>query len=54
MTLHGTYDDQLWLDVGWIAFYVLWGAAALHPSMREARAAGRRRERRSPGSASRC
>ena len=21
------------LDVGWIAFYVLWGAAALHPSM---------------------
>jgi len=23
------------LDVGWLASYVLWGAAALHPSMRE-------------------
>ena len=23
------------LDVGWISFYLLWGAAALHPSMRE-------------------
>lgn len=23
------------IDVGWIAFYVGWGAAALHPSMRE-------------------
>ncbi|HMJ35889.1 MAG TPA: EAL domain-containing protein [Baekduia sp.] len=34
MTLKGTYDHQLWLDLGWIAFYVLWGAAALHPSMR--------------------
>jgi len=35
MLLHGTYDHQLSLDVGWIGFYVLWGAAALHPSMRE-------------------
>ena len=35
MLLHGTYDHQLSLDIGWIAFYVLWGAAALHPSMRE-------------------
>jgi diguanylate cyclase (GGDEF)-like protein/PAS domain S-box-containing protein len=34
MILHGTYDHQLWLDAGWICFYVLWGAAALHPSMR--------------------
>ncbi len=34
MTLHGTYDHQLWLDTGWIGFYLLWGAAALHPSMR--------------------
>jgi diguanylate cyclase (GGDEF)-like protein/PAS domain S-box-containing protein len=34
-TLKGTYAGQLWLDAGWIAFYVLWGAAALHPSMRE-------------------
>jgi diguanylate cyclase (GGDEF)-like protein/PAS domain S-box-containing protein len=33
MILHGTYDHQLWLDVGWIGFYILWGAAALHPSM---------------------
>ncbi|HWH96297.1 MAG TPA: hypothetical protein VNT03_20715, partial [Baekduia sp.] len=31
--LHGTYDGQLWLDLGWLGFYVLWGAAALHPSM---------------------
>jgi diguanylate cyclase (GGDEF)-like protein/PAS domain S-box-containing protein len=35
VTLQGTYDGQLWLDVGWISFYLLWGAAALHPSMRE-------------------
>ena len=34
MLLQGTYDHQLWLDVGWI-FYLLWGAAALHPSMSE-------------------
>jgi diguanylate cyclase (GGDEF)-like protein/PAS domain S-box-containing protein len=33
-TLHGTFHHQLSYDVGWIAFYVLWGAAALHPSMR--------------------
>jgi diguanylate cyclase (GGDEF)-like protein/PAS domain S-box-containing protein len=33
MLLHGTYDHQLTLDLGWIAFYLLWGAAALHPSM---------------------
>jgi hypothetical protein len=32
--LHGTYAGQLWLDLGWAAFYVLWGTAALHPSMR--------------------
>ena len=32
---HGAYDGQVWLDVGWISFYLLWGAAALHPSMRE-------------------
>src|SRR3954471_8935219 len=34
-TLHGTFDHQLTYDVGWIAFYVLFGAAALHPSMRD-------------------
>jgi diguanylate cyclase (GGDEF)-like protein/PAS domain S-box-containing protein len=33
MILAGSYDHQLWLDLGWIGFYVLWGAAALHPSM---------------------
>ncbi len=33
------------LDVGWIAYFVLWGAAALHPSMLDARGArGRHRE----------
>jgi diguanylate cyclase (GGDEF)-like protein/PAS domain S-box-containing protein len=32
--LKGTYDHQLVYDVGWIAYLVLWGAAALHPSMR--------------------
>ncbi len=35
LTLHGTYHHQLWLDVGWIGFYLLWGAAALHPAMPE-------------------
>jgi diguanylate cyclase (GGDEF)-like protein/PAS domain S-box-containing protein len=34
LTLHGGYDGQLWLDAGWIASYLLWGAAALHPSMK--------------------
>jgi diguanylate cyclase (GGDEF)-like protein/PAS domain S-box-containing protein len=34
-TLNGTFDFQVVLDVGWISFYLLWGAAALHPSMRE-------------------
>jgi len=32
--LKGTYHHQLSYDAGWIAYYVLWGAAALHPSMR--------------------
>ena len=38
VTLAGAYDGQVWLDVGWISFYLLWGAAALHPSMARARA----------------
>ena len=47
VTLDGAYDNQVWLDVGWISFYVLWGAAALHPSMRELQhAAPERRETR--------
>jgi diguanylate cyclase (GGDEF)-like protein/PAS domain S-box-containing protein len=33
--LKGTYDhSQLIYDLGWILYYLLWGAAALHPSMR--------------------
>jgi diguanylate cyclase (GGDEF)-like protein/PAS domain S-box-containing protein len=32
--LKGTYNHQLIYDIGWIAYLVLWGAAALHPSMR--------------------
>ena len=35
LTLHDAYNHQLWLDAGWIFFYLLWGAAALHPSMQE-------------------
>ena len=35
VTLNGAYHGQVILDVGWISFYLLWGAAALHPSMRE-------------------
>jgi diguanylate cyclase (GGDEF)-like protein/PAS domain S-box-containing protein len=29
-----TYDQSGYLEAGWGAFYLLWGAAALHPSMR--------------------
>ena len=32
--LTGSYDHQLSYDLGWIVYYLLWGAAALHPSMR--------------------
>ena len=33
--LKGTYNhSQLIYDLGWMMYYVLWGAAALHPSMR--------------------
>ena len=47
VTLEGLYDNQIWLDLGWISFYLLWGAAALHPSMREVdQAAPDRRETR--------
>jgi diguanylate cyclase (GGDEF)-like protein/PAS domain S-box-containing protein len=34
MLLDGTYNNQVILDVGWIFYYLLWGASALHPSMR--------------------
>ena len=40
VTLAGAYDGQVWLDVGWLSFYLLWGAAALHPSMRRPREGG--------------
>jgi diguanylate cyclase (GGDEF)-like protein/PAS domain S-box-containing protein len=33
MTLHGTFHHQLLLDLGWFTYQLLWGAAALHPSM---------------------
>jgi len=33
--LRGTYVVGAWLDAGWMASYVVWGAAALHPSMRQ-------------------
>ncbi len=32
--LNDAYTHQMILDVGWILYYLLWGAAALHPSMR--------------------
>jgi diguanylate cyclase (GGDEF)-like protein/PAS domain S-box-containing protein len=34
LLLHGGYATGGLLDGGWIAFYLLWGAAALHPSVR--------------------
>jgi diguanylate cyclase (GGDEF)-like protein/PAS domain S-box-containing protein len=33
--LHSTWNDGNPVDIGWILFYSCWGAAALHPSMRE-------------------
>jgi PAS domain S-box-containing protein len=33
--LHGTWHVGTPVDLGWVVFYVCWGAAALHPSMRE-------------------
>jgi diguanylate cyclase (GGDEF)-like protein/PAS domain S-box-containing protein len=46
VTLAGAYDGQVWLDVGWISFYLLWGAAALHPSMEELEQAAPERDAR--------
>jgi signal transduction histidine kinase len=31
----GTYAQATWLDAAWLLSYVLWGVAALQPSMRE-------------------
>lgn len=33
LNLAGTWHEHNLVDAGWIAFYVGWGAAALHPSM---------------------
>jgi diguanylate cyclase (GGDEF)-like protein/PAS domain S-box-containing protein len=33
MTLDGTFHHQLLLDLGWFSYQLLWGTAALHPSM---------------------
>ena len=46
--LAGTFNHQLIYDAGWIAYLVLWGAAALHPSMRALEQA--HAERHAPGS----
>jgi diguanylate cyclase (GGDEF)-like protein/PAS domain S-box-containing protein len=35
MNLAGTWHEHNPVDLGWIVFYVGWGAAALHPSMQE-------------------
>ncbi|MFB3737622.1 MAG: ATP-binding protein [Candidatus Velamenicoccus archaeovorus] len=36
IVLHGAYDNTTgYLEGGWGMFYLLWGAAALHPSMRQ-------------------
>lgn len=49
--LNGTWHVGGLTDVGWVAFYVLWGAAALHPSMRQlTEKQPRRYERLSPAS----
>jgi signal transduction histidine kinase len=32
-TAPDSYADTTWLDTGWLLSYVLWGVAALHPSM---------------------
>ena len=41
MILHGTYDHQLWLDAGWIGFYLLWGRCGPAPLDVQHRPAGR-------------
>ena len=44
--LDGTFSHQLIYDAGWLVYYLLWGAAALHPSMRTFAEATPDRERR--------
>jgi diguanylate cyclase (GGDEF)-like protein/PAS domain S-box-containing protein len=33
-TLNSSFSEHTFVDIGWIVFYMTWGAAALHPSMR--------------------
>jgi diguanylate cyclase (GGDEF)-like protein/PAS domain S-box-containing protein len=47
--LHGSYSPGDPLDGGWIVYYVLWGAAALHPSMTTVSQPAGRRLRLTPG-----
>ena len=47
--LHGAYHPGGLLDGGWIVYYVLWGAAALHPSMATVSQAAATRARLTPG-----
>ncbi len=35
LVLEGGYTEGGLLDMGWAAYYLLWGAAALHPSMKQ-------------------
>jgi len=35
MQLHGSYHGQRFLDIMWLSYYLVLGASALHPSMRE-------------------
>ncbi|MBA2714940.1 MAG: response regulator, partial [Rubrobacteraceae bacterium] len=34
-SLEGTYQSGMWIDAGWLLSYAFFGAAALHPSLRE-------------------
>jgi diguanylate cyclase (GGDEF)-like protein/PAS domain S-box-containing protein len=34
LSIAGIYPEHSFIEAGWIAFYIGWGAAALHPSMR--------------------
>ena len=45
VTAPDRYADTTWLDTGWLLSYVLWGVAALHPTMT---ALSQQRTRRQP------
>jgi PAS domain S-box-containing protein len=49
IVLHGGYDNSTGLlEGGWGMFYVLWGAGALHPTMRQLDRQGEEREPKHP------